>query len=165
MKKHPTKKRLRELFRYRRDGNLIRLTDRGGEKAGSVIGCPDGHGYKRAGVDGEDYQVHRLIWIWHYGSCPDFLDHKNKRKSSNRIGNLRRATKTHNEWHKPKRRHNTTGYKNVYRVKGVSPSPFWAYITVNGKRKGLGMFKTALAAYRVYRREAKKLHGEFFYER
>ena len=41
--------------------------------------------------------AHRLAWRLHYGEWPLFLiDHENRIKSDNRIGNLRPATKSQN---------------------------------------------------------------------
>jgi hypothetical protein len=161
----PSRKRLRELFTYRH-GNLYRKTVRGGEKTGTKIGCHDFHGYTRAGVDGDDFQLHRLIWCFHFGRTNFFIDHINHIKTDNRIENLRLATKAQNEWHTKKRRHNTTGFKGVYRIKrkgapSGAPSPFWAYIVVNGKRRGLKCHRTAKDAARAYNQAAKKLHGRF----
>lgn len=164
LKTLPTKKRLRELFDYR-DGKLFRrvAVSGSGVKKGERAGGNGGHGYRRLAVDNEDYFEHRLIWCWHYGRTKKFIDHKNSKKSDNRIKNLREATKTHNEWHKPKRRHNTTGFKNVYLLNTPCPRKFWAYITVNGKRKGLGCYHTARAAFHAYLKASRVLHKEFSY--
>lgn len=162
----PTKQRLRFLFDYKR-GVLIRKTSGYGALKGQKLGWLTPHGYYRAYVDGEEYAVHRLIWVWHFGSLKTFIDHKNGNKKDNRIENLRLATKAQNEWHKPKRRHNTTGFKNVYKLSKncKGRKRYWAYFTINGKRHGLGMYSTAKHAHLAYKNAAKKHHGEFHWNK
>lgn len=161
LKKCPNKKTLREFFDYL-DGYLYWRVSTGGELKGARAGCLDRrYGYIRIGFKGSDYFAHRLIWVWHFGANERFIDHKNQNKADNRIENLRPATKAHNEWHVTKRRHNTTGFKGVYRLKIKTPSPFWAYITANGRRRGLGCFKTAREAAIAYNAAAKKYHRKF----
>ncbi len=152
MKPLPLQSRVRELFRYR-NGQLYRN--------GKLAGSSDGHGYRKVGIDSNEYQLHRIIWCYFYGPTDLFVDHKNRNKLDNRISNLRLATKAQNEWHTPKRGHNSTGFKGVYHVKACTVSPYWAYITVNGKRTGLGMHRTAEAAARAYNVAARKFHREF----
>lgn len=155
LKRLPTKNRLRKLFIYH-SGKIFRIS------SGKRVGYNDGHGYRRIRVDGSEYQEHRIIWGWYYGRTSKFIDHRNGKKLDNRIQNLRKATKAENEWHTPKRKNNTTGFKNVYAVKGnPKGSRYWAYITIKGKRKGLGCYATPEAAHRAYKKASKKLHGEF----
>lgn len=160
LKKHPTRLQLRKAFTYRH-GFLYWRIVKGGKNIGQKAGTNTAFGYRKIGFQEAEFFAHRLIWIWHYGVTNRFIDHINHNKQDNRIRNLRLATKANNEWHTPKRSHNTSGFKGVYCCKTTAPKPYWAYITVNGTRRGLGMFSSPRIAAQAYDRAAKKLHGKF----
>lgn len=91
----PTQERLRELLDYHEDGYFIRrawVSNHGGKVGDEVRGSPS-HGYLATRVDGTQYLLHRLIFKWHHGWCPDIVDHYPDRDKTNcRVGNLRPAT-------------------------------------------------------------------------
>lgn len=97
----PTQERLRELFDYR-EGRLFHRTSRGSAAAGKEIGGLNNQGYRKAKVEKRWYKVHRLIWVWHYGSIPPGLvvDHIDGRRTNNRIDNLRLLTVGDNSRHR-----------------------------------------------------------------
>lgn len=162
-----TQEELKELFYYDSEGYLIWKTDRGlnrvkGMKAGSV----GSHGRVQISVGSKLYLAHVLIWIFHYGNRPEnTIDHKDLNFLNNRIENLREATKSEQNFNKPK-------YKGRNLPKWVSYRPprngrkerFEARITLNGKTLYLGSFQTKDEAYEKAKEAAKKHHGDFYNE-
>jgi hypothetical protein len=111
-----TQDRVRELFDYREDGVLVWKNRANNNSAGSgdVAGGPDAKGYILIGVDGKRYKAHRLIWLWHKGYFPEYgIDHRNRKKWDNRIGNLREEGQVCNARNTGNFTHNTSGVKGV----------------------------------------------------
>lgn len=159
-----TAERLREELVYDPDTGLFRRArDKGGGiKAGDRAGGKNGAGYVFIRVDGVKYQAHRLAWLYVHGEWPPAdVDHCNRVKSDNRIGNLRLATDQQNLMNVPKRITNTSGYKGVsFRNKKLK-RPWRATIRLNGEQVELGWFATAEEAADVYRQAAIMHYGEF----
>ena len=88
--------RLKEIFDYA-DGMLLNKTIR---RSQIKIGEPAGHqtkcGYINIRVDGRMYKAHRLIFLFHHGYLPDFIDHIDCDKTNNKIENLRACSKSEN---------------------------------------------------------------------
>jgi hypothetical protein len=80
-----SQERVLELFRYE-DGKLFRRSDN------KLMGCyTQKHRYARIGIDGQNYKVHRIIFLYHKGYMPKIIDHINGDRYDNRIENLREA--------------------------------------------------------------------------
>lgn len=80
---------------------------RGGLEAGSLAK----NGYVSININGTMYLAHRLAWFHYYGEWPaDQLDHKNRVRSDNRIGNLRPANNRSNH---ENRTNNKSGHAGV----------------------------------------------------
>ena len=143
---------VKELFEYR-DGVLYNRLTRGpravkGSAAGSVNPST---GYWRVSINKKNYQLSRLVWVYHNGEIPEntVIDHINRNKDDNRIENLRPSSYTQNEWNKPR--------------KGCSfeKGKWRARIKNNGKTIHLGLFDTETEAIAAYRKKAATLHGEY----
>lgn len=151
-------KRLKELLHYDPEsGNFTRRILKGGQLAGTHAGSIDAYGYICIALDRRTYKAHRLAWLYMYGVWPELdLDHKNENKTDNRIANLREASKKNNTWNVSRPRKD-----NVSKWRGVSKhnSGFQAGITVDGKQKYLGLFKTPEAARDAYLSAKNKLHA------
>lgn len=130
----------------------------------NIIGTKAGHvdfqGYVSVSIDGKRYPAHRIIWMMVHGEMPaapkSIVDHINRVRSDNRLTNLR-----------------VVDFKGNTRNKGLSPKnksgvpdvlwrhrqrKWYARITDNGKRIGLGyfhLFEDAVSA----RQEAEKRLG------
>ena len=85
---------LRERYDYDPEGYLIARYNLApnclkGTRAGRNI---HKSGYHRTFIKGQEYPVHRLVYIWHYGYPQHEIDHIDNDKLNNRIENLRDVT-------------------------------------------------------------------------
>jgi len=156
-KQYPSQARLRELFDYDPDGELVwkkTLSKRAVE--GSVAGSKKYNSENRfvydVGICGSVYKGVRLIWIWHYGDIPDGcrVYTKNGKHWDTRIGNLE-CGKSPVSHFAPKSG-GSSEYKGVYvRESGSFRSEF--------EGADLGTFTSELAAARAYDIAAEKKYG------
>jgi len=150
-------RRLKELFTYD-DGDLIRIVDKqyNAEK-GDVAGCLFS-GYLHINIDGRRYKAHRLVFLYHKGYMPEFIDHEDRNKLNNRINNLRECTKSENAYNQGVCSKNTSGYKNV----SLHDSGLWRVnIQKNKKSHLIGYFKTPEEANIEAVKARERLHGKF----
>lgn len=154
-------KLLKELFSYK-DGDLfwnVRMANRVyvGDAVGSVH--DDEYQYKRVGILGKRYLLHKIVYMWHYGTMPNVVDHIDGNSANNRIENLRAATKSENSLNKKVRADSSTGIKNVTWYK---PLKKWVVnLSVNKKRKHIGYFEDLELASLVALEAMEKFHGQF----
>lgn len=88
---------LRNLFTYDPDTGV--LTWARGRNKGKDAGYPTSNGYLRVKIGQTHYRVHRIIWkLYHGADIPDSqqIDHINRDRTDNRIGNLRVVTASEN---------------------------------------------------------------------
>ena len=127
-------------------------------------GCLDDRGYNKISFKGKNFYGHRLAWLLFYGKWPEFsIDHINRKRSDNRISNLREATAEENGRNSKKQHNNKSGYKGVYWDRSQnSPKKWKATIRpFKGKVLSLGCFLTPEEAHSAYCAAAIKYHGEF----
>ena len=139
-------------------------TDRGFNTrcAGKIAGCDNGKGYLVIEIDAVGYKAHRLAWLYMTGRWPkDQIDHKNRRRSDNRIENLREATVTENDINGARPHRRVAPYRGLGFNRQNTNKPWNAKIAVNKKRISLGYFATPEEAHAAYCAAAKKHHGEF----
>jgi hypothetical protein len=155
-----TQKRVQELFDYHPDGKLLWKKRTGprsnpNEAAGSLTP----QGYLRVKFDKKNYLIHRLIYLWHTGKMPVFVDHKDQNKANNKIENLRPATKSQNNCNTKLRKDNKSGFCGVHWHKATNT---WAaQINVNNQGLHIGLFDDKEKAAIAYNEAAIRLHGEF----
>jgi hypothetical protein len=152
-----TRARLREQLEYDpATGLFTRLRPSGATKAGDVAGTKTGVYYSKISVGGKLYQTHRLVWLYVHGYLPlSDIDHIDGDKQNNRLENLREVSRSVNVQNlKVARANNKVGLLGVCRH---GPS-FRAQITVNGKAKKLGVFKTEDLAHAAYLTAKRSLH-------
>lgn len=114
------------------------------------------------GIKNRNYQLHRIIWALHYGEIPDgLIDHIDGNPFNNKISNLRIATHSQNQMNRKRQSNNQSGFKGVSVQGGNRKFPYRASIMANGKRVGLGTFKTPEEAHEAYCQAAVKMHGSF----
>jgi hypothetical protein len=88
-----------------------------------------------------------------------FVDHIDRVKTNNNIGNLRWATKPENEANKSKQLNMTSRYKGVYWKK--DSSKWRACIMKDKKNIHLGYFRNEEEACLTYNEKAIEYFGEF----
>lgn len=139
MNSNLTQADLLEMFEYV-NGNLVWKKHRTRKLTGKNVGYIQTNGYTRVNLKTGIYYLHRLIFLYHYGRWPvNQIDHIDGNPKNNRIENLREATNSQNNHNKGKPRSNTSGYKGVSYCKAAKK---WeAYITIDTKRKYLGLFE------------------------
>ena len=154
---------LRELFDLR-NGDLHWKVSGKGRKIGEPAGHIRKDGYRSIHINGKHYFTHRLIFLYHHGYLPEYLDHIDGNSLNNDISNLREATILQNGMNQKKHksyngRQTTSKYKGVSWFKRIEK---WeVQIQVNGKRKRLGYFTSEINAALAYDEVAIKECGEF----
>ena len=152
-----TQELVRSLFDYK-DGFLYWKISNNrkihiGDKAGSFNGR-----YYQIGINDKKYLNHRLIFLYHYGYLPEFVDHIDNNPSNNKIGNLRKLTNSQNCMNS-KSRKGSSKYKGVSWDKSINK---WrSQIQINGKKKHLGYFINEMEAVIVYNNAIIKYFKEF----
>jgi len=150
---------VKDLYSYQ-DGNLFRLQASGGQKIGAVAGWEtmcNGKKYKKINIKNKTYYLHQVIFFYHYGYIPKYIDHADGNSLNNKIENLREATQSQNVHNATKRTTNKSGYKGVCFVKNKWRSA----IMVNGKNISLGVYDSIEEAAIAYKNGANKFYGQF----
>nr|DAH84760.1 MAG TPA: endonuclease [Caudoviricetes sp.] len=125
-----------------------------------VVGTEAGHlsrlGYILIGIDGVSYAAHRLAWLYAYGEMPTLIDHIDRDRSNNTIGNLRVVSRTDNAVNRT--------VISASGLKGVTwhrCGKWQAQIQRDGKHHYLGLFDDRIEAAKAYRDAALTIHGEW----
>ena len=156
IKKLPSQQLLKEHFDYV-DGQLVWKKTYSKAKSGKPIGWVEKNGYVCANLNGTRYRVHRLVFMYFNGFCPDFIDHIDGNKQNNSIENLRQANTHENACNR------SPNKNNKLQIKGVcfDQNKFKANIKKFGKSYHLGYFQTKEEAAKAYVEAAQNFHGEF----
>ena len=153
-----TQEYLKSVVEYK-DNNLYWSSSRQKIKAGTLAGTVSSNGYRVIQLNCKIYKAHRLIFLYHHGYLPNFVDHIDGNKLNNAIENLRPATKSQNCQNKKLQNNNKSGIKGVYWLKRNQK---WAVqINVNNKRIFLGVYKDIEFAELVSNEARLKYHQQF----
>ncbi|CCI88519.1 H-N-H-endonuclease F-TflVI [Yersinia phage phiR2-01] len=155
---------IKSLFDYDKDtGDLIwrsRNPDSGGfnkkfagKPAGSIS---KSNGYKRVIIFGTEYKIHRLVYLWHTGTMPEEIDHKDLDRANSRIENLRPSNSTLNNANKSIRKDNSSGHKNIRQRNGK-----WQVQIFKEGKSYSGTRSTIEEAIEFRDQLSKELFGEF----
>lgn len=168
-----TAERLRELLQYDPETGLFtwRADAYGGFRrsvliraAGSTAGCRRADGRSLIRVDGRLYLAYRLAWLYVNGCWPaEHVDHIDGNPSNDAIANLRAVDERTNQQNKriANRSKQSCRLMGVFSNKRNKTSPWRACISVDGKFKQLGVFKTQEEAHAAYL-DAKRKHHQGF---
>jgi hypothetical protein len=116
----------------------------------------DHHFYAASRINGHYVLMHRFV----IGvSAKVGIDHANGIGLDNRRGNLRTCEHRENTRNRVKPRGSKNPYKGVWWHE--AGNRWMAGITIDGKRKYLGLFKHAVEAAKVYDAAAIEIHGAF----
>jgi hypothetical protein len=151
-----TQELLHELFEYK-DGELYWKKYKVNRKMNVPVGTKSSTGRLSVRVYGKHYLIHRMIFLFHRGYLPEFIDHKDNNYLNNRIENLRECTREQNNRNSTIRADNTTGVKCVYPHR----NKFIAHLRFNGKQNYLGIFDTIEEAEYVVKRYREEHHGDY----
>lgn len=147
---------LKDLFEYR-DGFLYRKTSPAhNAPVGSKAGSLGTNGYWYVSVQHKKFLLHRLIWLYHHGYLPKYLDHKDGNPLNNDIKNLRECNLSQNLAN-AKCKTKSGLPKGVIR----NGKNFGARLKVNGKKHWLGTYHTVELAKECYDCAAELAYGEF----
>ena len=143
-----------EILKYlsydRENGIFTWKIARGRQPSGAIAGSVTSRGYVRIIFNKRQYFSHRLVWIVETNAQPaQFIDHIDGNRANNRIINLREASNYENQQNRKKCQSNSKSG-----LLGASPCdgtrPWLAQITINGKKKRIGCFKTKEDAHSAY---------------
>lgn len=177
-----TQEYVKELFDYK-DGFLYWKTlnpgningkAKIGEKAGYISVTHSGP-RRIVRILKYSYYTSRIIFFYHHGYFPEFVDHKDRNKANENIDNLRPADKFQNAQNVSKQNNKSSKYLGVTYIKGITKrilkttgelkiysNPCWcAQLTSKGKKYNLGKFKTEIEAAIAFNEGALKYNGEF----
>ena len=151
--------RLKDFLTYDlQSGKFYWKTNRGYHiKVGDVAGCLHHSGYIVIAIEKQQYQAHRLAWLYVHGEYPkNHIDHINGIRSDNRIENLRDAIQSENCQNLKKSR-GLSGLLGAS-IDPVRKNRWKSSIKLNGKNIYLGWFKTPKEAHQAYIQAKRQLH-------
>lgn len=150
---------LHKLFDYK-NGNLYwKISNTNRIKIGDRAGYTTKHGYRKIHVENKQHYEHRLIFLYHFGFMPQFIDHIDGDSLNNNVTNLRIATRSQNMMNVKIQKHNTSGIKNVCWDKSRNK---WAVrIAVQNKTINIGRFDDLELAELVANEARAKYHKNF----
>ena len=164
MKPSLTQADVKELFDYR-DGVLFwKIKPAKCIQIGDIAGGTNGkrQPYYRVRVKKERYFVHKIVYLFHYGYMPEFVDHIDRNIQNNKIENLRPVTQSQNQMNRDVLSNSKTGIKNVFWHK--NRKKWMVSISVNKLRKTIGYFKDIELAELVALESANKYHQQYSYK-
>lgn len=152
-----------EFFQYHPDGFLTYRKDprhpscATSKVVGKRVGGDDGHGYLMCMLLGHKFKVHQVVWLLHHGALATLpIDHADRDRRNNRIGNLRMASDLENVQNI---KASTTPTAGVWR--SPKSGRYMARVTYRGNKRYLGYYDTSEEANAAYRAAKASIAGTF----
>lgn len=150
---------LKFLFSYNLDGSFTRIGKLGtsgsmGKKTFGTV-CKIS-GYSRIYISKKSYYFHRLVFFYHYGIMPKYVDHINGKRSDNRIENLREASSQENAFNRTGL--SKSGVKGIWFSKRENT---WIAQIKIGPRRIQIRNKCKEELIKIIELKRKELHGNF----
>lgn len=155
-----TKELLLDTFQYE-NGKLLWKKNRNSLLVGKEAGNVNYQGYRRISINKKFYLAHRLVWLMHNDTLPNYIDHKDGNKDNNCIENLRAVTCGQNRNNSKTRSDYNSRIKNVRWSK--TKRKWEVRLTVHGKYKTLGAYVDIELAQLVAIEARNKFHREYAY--
>jgi hypothetical protein len=153
-----TQELVQSLFEYK-DGELYWKVNKGSAKIGDKTGSLHHSGYLCIQINSKTYLAHRVIFLYHHGFLPQYIDHIDGNKSNNKIENLREATIQQNGFNTKLYKTSTSGIKGVDWSKKAKK--WQVRVQINNKRKYFGIYENIELAELVAIEARNKYHGNF----
>lgn len=132
---------------------------RAGQIAGAVKEDEGVRFYRHICVASHRISAHRVCWALHFGEWPSgVIDHIDGDGTNNRIENLRVCSGAENMKNRRLNSNSKSGFKGVHRF---SDGVWRARISVDGRKRSLGLFSHPEEAAVAYDKAAQSLHGSF----
>lgn len=154
---------VKQLFDYR-DGLLYWKKTTKGAREGNIAGGihnSNSGPRRRITIGHSMFQATRLVFLWHKGWLPDFVDHIDRNSLNDKIENLRAATSSQNGKNRTSNKGSTSKYLGVC-LDSERVGKWRAALQI---RKGriifLGRYTSETEAAIAYNEAAKIHHGEF----
>jgi len=138
-----TQKELKEILCYNENTGVFTWKTQPSKhvREGDVAGCLNHAGYRVIKINKKIYRACRLVWLCVYGFFPEnYIDHINRKKSDDRVENLREVSVTCNLRNRGKMRSNSSGVTGVHYNK--ERKHYRATIMVDKKAISLGYHET-----------------------
>lgn len=154
-----TQSQLKSLLHYNAETGAFTWAIRQSNKlAGSLAGHTDSRGYWRIKIQKRSYRAHRLAWLYINGELPSCIDHIDGNTTNNAISNLRCGENGVNQQNvRRPQRNNKSGFLGIH--KRSDSSTYRACVSVNGKLRYFGAYKTPEEAHAAYLEKKRQLHA------
>ena len=123
---------------------------------GIEVGTLHHGGYLVHTINGKQYNLHRLVFLYFHGYMPAMVDHYDQDKTNNSISNLVPSSVKHNGMNRRLNKNNTSGCVGV--VWDKRRGKWKAQIKVDGSQISLGSFISKGDAISC-RKQAEKKYG------
>ena len=153
-----TQQEVQELFDYK-NGTLYWKNPWFKTRKDKPAGTRLNTGYRSICINYNKYLEHRLIYLYHHGVLPKYIDHVDGNPANNSIENLRECSSMQNHFNEKKPKNNTSGIKGVSFHK--TTQKWRANVFLGYKQYYLGLFNDIQDAEKACVEFRNKHHGEF----